>query len=85
MLLVAVGQAGTREKWHLWKERHNKVYLNESEEASRKQTWLRNLLKISDHNSRNVTFVMELNQFADLVSIALIVQSALASFHYFVL
>jgi C1A family cysteine protease len=63
---VAVGQAGTREKWHLWKERHMKVYLNESEEASRKQIWLRNLLKISDHNSRNLTFVMELNQFADL-------------------
>jgi hypothetical protein len=57
-----------------------KVYLNESEEASRKQIWLRNLLKISDHNSRNLTFVMELNQFADLVSIALIVQSVLVLF-----
>ena len=66
---VAVGLAGTWEGWHLWQQRHKKVYLNESEEASRKQIWLRNLLKISDHNSRNLTFVMELNQFADLVSL----------------
>ena len=65
---AAVGLVGTQEAWYLWKERHKKEYLNESEEASRKQIWLRNFLKISDHNSRNQTFVMQLNQFADMVS-----------------
>ena len=61
--------AAPLEVWHSWIKRYKKVYSSEREEARRKQIWLGNVLNISEHNSKNLTFVIQLNQFADLVSI----------------
>ena len=55
-------------KWHSWKERHRKLYSSVKEEADRKQTWLRNVREILHHNSGNHTFMMQPNQFSDMVS-----------------
>lgn len=56
------------DKWHSWKTQYRRVYTSEKEEEYRKQTWLNNLHKISHLNSYNHTFVMQLNQYSDLVS-----------------
>ena len=56
------------DKWRSWKERHKKLYSSVREEKERKQIWLRNVREILHHNSGNDTFVMQPNQFADMVS-----------------
>ena len=56
------------DKWHSWKERHKKLYSTVREEEDRKQTWLTNVREILRHNSGNHTFVMQPNQFCDMVS-----------------
>lgn len=56
-------------KWHSWKTQHRRVYTSKREEEYRKQTWLSNFHKISNLNSYNHTFVMQLNQYSDLVSL----------------
>ena len=65
---VTLGQDTEQDTWHAWKIHHRKVYSSESEAAIRKQTWLKNVHRISHHNSRNATFTLNLNQFSDLVS-----------------
>lgn len=69
LVSVTVGQDALLESWNLWKHQHRKVYSSEKEEANKKQTWLANLRNISHMNLENLSFVMKLNQFADMVSI----------------
>ena len=68
LAVVGLGQTDLLQEWQWWKEINQKVYSTEDEVVSRKEIWMRNARKISEHNSRNETFVMQLNKFADLVS-----------------
>ena len=59
------------EQWHLWKNKHGKVYSGTSEEMLRRQIWRQNVEKIQNHNNddnRAAKFSLAVNQFADLVS-----------------
>ena len=68
---LSVTVAGSHEtlldKWNLWKARHRKVYSSHKEESNRRLTWLRNYQEITQHNSANYSFVLQQNQFSDLV------------------
>lgn len=55
------------EQWHSWKTRHEKVYVDRSEENVRRQIWIQNRARISAHNRGNHSFTLALNQFADMV------------------
>ena len=56
------------EEWHSWKTRHEKVYVDRGEENVRRQIWIQNRARISEHNRGNRSFSLALNQFADMVS-----------------
>jgi len=53
-----------------WKKTHTKLYTSSEEESLRYQIYKSNILKIQDHNNRanngEFTFVLRVNQFADL-------------------
>ena len=56
-------------EWLSWKQRYNKVYETEVWEDFHRQIWQRNKAYVEEHNSKeDVTFKMELNQFADQVA-----------------
>lgn len=55
------------EEWHSWKTRHEKVYVDRSEENVRRQIWIQNRARIAAHNHNNRSFSLSLNQFADMV------------------
>ena len=70
-LLALVEAIALEEQWHLWKNKHGKVYSGESEERLRRQIWRENVVKIQSHNNevdRAADFSLAVNQFADLVS-----------------
>ena len=56
------------DQWHSWKARHEKVYVDRSEENVRRQIWIQNRARIGSHNRGNHSFSLALNQFADMVS-----------------
>ena len=58
----------TEADWKEWKQRHQKVYGDESEEYMRRSVWLDNFDKITAHNQADLGFSLELNEFADMVS-----------------
>lgn len=55
------------EEWHSWKTRHEKVYVDSSDENVRRQIWIQNRARIEAHNHGNRSFSLALNQFADMV------------------
>lgn len=58
----------TEADWKEWKQRHQKMYGDESEEYMRRSVWLDNFEKITAHNQAGLGFSLELNEFADMVS-----------------
>ena len=54
--------------FNTWINTYNKSYLNENEYVYRQSIYLSNLVKISVHNSKNYSWTMGVNQFADLTS-----------------
>jgi len=58
------------DSWVHWKKTHNKLYMSSEEDSLRYQIYKSNVLKIQDHNIRanngEFTFVVGINQFADL-------------------
>ena len=61
------------QQWHSWKERHGKLYMDIEEEHQRRNIWLDNLDKIEKfNNGATGNFSLAINQFADLVSLALL-------------
>jgi len=49
-----------------WHKKFERNYPTQTEEAHRYSIWLDNLWRISDYNSRGLTFKLKLNQFGDL-------------------
>ena len=56
------------DEWQRWKLSYEKVYGTEEEDSFRMGIWQQNYKLIQKHNSANLTYKMELNHFADLVS-----------------
>ncbi|RZC34123.1 Inhibitor I29 domain containing protein, partial [Asbolus verrucosus] len=58
------------QKWAEYKAKFDKKYDDETEENSRKELFVKNLLRIEEHNEKYkqglVTFTMGINQFSDL-------------------
>ena len=71
LLVLAAGlvcvSAIAEEEWQGWKDRHYKVYSTPDEEDNRLSIWKQNYQKILDHNMANHSFVLGLNEFADMV------------------
>lgn len=58
-------------EWHSWKSQHSKTYTDQDEEDARRLVWYDNLKKVSEHNNANRSYTLALNEFADLVRLAL--------------
>lgn len=71
VLLVTFGlchsQVQLQDEWLTWKMQNSKVY-NIREEGSRWNVWRDNFKKIQEHNNANYSFVLGLNEFADMVN-----------------
>jgi len=55
--------------FNAWKLKHNKSYSNNAEETMRFSNFLASIEKIEAHNKKNLSWTMNVNQFADLSSI----------------
>lgn len=66
-VLCAQCQSFTDE-WGMWKQTHGKTYLDTEEEGARKMVWMENYRLIREHNSKNLSYTLDLNEFADMVS-----------------
>ena len=56
-------------QWENWKKQHAKVYLNGKEEFQKKVTWAKNAKFVEDFNQEEHTYSLDMNHFADMVSI----------------
>ena len=57
-------------QWYSWKLDHEKFYQDSNQETMRRMIWYENYRLISQHNSAaNHSYALELNEFADLVSV----------------
>ena len=66
----SVNETAIHDSWVHWKKAHSKLYTSSQEDDLRYQIYRSNVLKIQDHNERanngEFTFVVGVNQFADL-------------------
>lgn len=77
LLVVSLGlcyssKLQLEEEWFSWKRQHYKTYHTEEEETSRWKVWKDNYRKIQEHNRANHSFTLGLNEFADMVNLALL-------------
>lgn len=56
-------------QWEQWKKQHAKAYLNGKEEFKKKVVWAKNAKFIEEFNQEEHTFSLDMNHFADVVSI----------------
>ena len=70
LILLVRAVSHLDQQWHSWKELHEKVYMDISEEKLRRIIWLDNVAKIEDFNNRGSgnNYTLSINEFADLVS-----------------
>ena len=57
------------DEWEKWKSLHSKVYDDEAVESIRRVVWESNWWYVQQHNSEEHSFQVEMNKFADLVSL----------------
>ena len=55
------------EEWMQWKGEHKITYQSNEEEGKRYSIWLDNMKYINEHNAKNLSFTLRMNQFGDLV------------------
>ena len=67
LLGIASGLDETQE-WRLWKAKYSKSYGSVDEESKRLSIWLKNKAYVTEHNSMETSFELEMNQFADMTS-----------------
>ena len=77
VLLVALATAAVSgfqytEEWEAWKKEHGRVYESDDIENHRHAVWESNMQFVKEHNARadEVGFTVEMNKFADLVSLS---------------
>ena len=57
------------DEWEKWKSLYSKVYDDEAAESIRRVVWESNWRFVQRHNSEGHSFQVEMNKFADLVSL----------------
>ena len=57
------------EEWEAWKSLYSKVYDDEATESARRLVWENNWRFVQRHNNEGHSFEVEMNKFADLVSL----------------
>ena len=57
------------DEWGRWKSLYSKVYDDEATESVRRLVWQDNWQFVQQHNSEGHSFEVEMNEFADLVSL----------------
>ena len=67
--IVGVFSATLDDEWAMWKSRFSKVYEDEATESVRRIVWENNWQFVQQHNSEGHSFEVEMNEFADLVSV----------------
>ena len=60
------------DEWEAWKSLYSKVYDDEATESARRLVWENNWRFVQQHNSEGHSFEVEMNKFADLVSLPLL-------------
>lgn len=71
-LMIVGAVSHLEQQWHLWKDKHGKVYMDITEEQKRRDVWIENMAKIQKFNNQaSSNFTLAINQFADLVSVIL--------------
>ena len=70
ILLLCPASAAVKEaeEWRLWKAKYGKAYLSIGEQTQRQKIWLLNRELVKEHNSKESTFELELNWFADMTA-----------------
>ena len=56
------------DEWQKWKFNYEKTYDTVEEDSFRMSIWQQNYMLVQKHNSANLSYKLELNHFADLVS-----------------
>ena len=56
-----------KDEWENWRREHGKQYLNELEESLHHAAWFQSYHHIQQHNQRENSFKLSLNEFSDLV------------------
>ena len=56
------------DEWELWKIKYNKEYEDEAAESVRRLVWQDSWRFVQQHNSEGLSYEVEMNEFADLVS-----------------
>ncbi len=57
----------SQNEWESWKQLNGKKYIDDVEESNRFMIWKSNREYINHHNSEERSYVLKLNEFADLV------------------
>ena len=59
------------DEWRRWKSQYAKGYDDEATESVRRLVWEDNWRFVQQHNSEGHSYEVEMNEFADLVSVTL--------------
>ena len=59
-------------QWQEWKQKHEKLYEDVEQEFSRRKIWDQNNKYVKEHNRGDHSFKLGLNEFADMVRVALL-------------
>ena len=65
---ITLSYCSSVDEWQRWKLNYEKVYQTDEEDSYRRGIWQQNYRLIQMHNSANLSYKLELNHFADLVS-----------------
>lgn len=57
------------QEWEQWKSDHAKKYESDAVEKHRYSIWEKNMMFVEQHNAEEAGFEVEMNEFADLVSL----------------
>ena len=68
--IIGVTIATLNNDWDLWKSQYAKSYEDEATESVRRLVWEDNWRFVQRHNSEGHSFQVEMNKFADLVSVS---------------
>ena len=57
-----------QDEWENWKREHEKQYSSDMEESFHHAAWFQSYHHVQQHNQREESFKLGLNEFSDLVS-----------------
>jgi cathepsin L len=66
--VLAVPAIATPADFAAWKAKFGKLYSSEEEESLRAAIFNQNVIRVEEHNAKNLSWTMDLNEFADLTA-----------------